>query len=203
MKKYHLFFIIGLILVLLLSFFYFKKEDIQEKTSLVLMKTYYGNVLLELFDAEMPETTKNFKRYISEELYKDIIFHRIINGFVIQGGGYNRLFEKLAVFEPITNEAKQALTNKKGTIAMARKSSLHSATSQFYINLTDNEHLDYRNPRSPGYAVFGKVISGMEFLEKISIVKVREEKEMHYVPVNKEVVKFTMLLGEEKNNSEK
>ena len=180
------------ILCLILILFFFNKDDNQEKTSSVVLKTHYGDVIIELYDEEMPETTKNFKRYIREGIYKDIIFHRIINGFVIQGGGYNNTLEKVDVFEPITNEAKQSLKNKKGTIAMARNLSLHSATSQFYINLSDNEHLDFKTPRSPGYAVFGKVVSGMEFLEKISIIKVREENGMHYVPVNKEVTKFTL-----------
>ena len=138
---------------------------------LVEMKTSAGTVRIELYADKAPKSTANFLRYVKDGFYEGSIFHRVIDGFMIQGGGYRSDFtEKKGKRPAIENEAGNGLKNEAGTLAMARTSDPHSATAQFFINVADNRFLDFREP-SPagfGYAVFGKVTQGMEVVMRIA-----------------------------------
>jgi cyclophilin family peptidyl-prolyl cis-trans isomerase len=125
---------------------------------------------LELYADKAPETVANFLQYVDSGFYENTIFHRVIDGFMIQGGGFSIDYQKKPVRAPIRNEANNGLSNLRGTIAMARTSQPHSATSQFFINTVDNIRLDYRSetPQGWGYCVFGKVIDGMEVVDEIA-----------------------------------
>lgn len=135
----------------------------------VRMQTSAGDIVLELDRAKAPISVDNFIGYVDSGHYKGTVFHRVIDKFMIQGGGYTERFEKKSTRLPIQNEADNGLKNKRGTIAMARTGEPHSATAQFFINVNDNDFLDYRNstPRGWGYAVFGKVTAGMDVVDKI------------------------------------
>lgn len=136
------------------------------------MKTSMGNITLELYPGKAPRTVANFLRYVKDGYYDGTIFHRVIRGFMIQGGGFERPLAQKRTREPIENEAANGLKNEAGTIAMARTSNPHSATSQFFINVADNAFLNFRDPtpQGYGYAVFGRVVKGMDVAEKISLV---------------------------------
>lgn len=148
----------------------------------VSMKTTLGEIRLELYPEQAPETVKNFLRYVDEGFYDGTIFHRVINGFMIQGGGFTADLEKKTTHDAVRNEAKNGLTNIRGSIAMARTSAPHSATSQFFINHADNNNLDYPSSDGWGYAVFGKVTSGMETVDKIADVFTATHNGMANVP---------------------
>ena len=137
------------------------------------IETSMGSITLELDDAKAPITVKNFLDYAKSGHYDGTIFHRVIDGFMIQGGGFTKSMDQKPTKAPIKNEAANGLSNKRGTIAMARTMVVDSATSQFFINLVDNNFLDYRGaePQTYGYAVFGKVTDGMEVVDKIAKVK--------------------------------
>lgn len=139
----------------------------------VSMITNFGEIVLELDREKAPQTVDNFIRYVKNDLYNGTIFHRVIKDFMIQGGGYSADFIKKTTFAPIKNEADNGLKNDRGTIAMARTSDPHSATSQFFINVIDNDFLNYSSPTTQGwgYAVFGKVIKGMDVVDKIRNVR--------------------------------
>jgi len=134
------------------------------------IKTNFGNILLELYPEKAPKTVNNFLSYIKENQYKDTIFHRVIPGFMIQGGGFDKSMKKKPTRQPIKNEADNGLKNEIGTIAMARTGDPHSATSQFFINVKNNVFLNHTEPnqRGYGYTVFGKVINGMDVVNRIS-----------------------------------
>ncbi|MFA6714343.1 MAG: peptidylprolyl isomerase [Victivallales bacterium] len=136
------------------------------------IKTSMGDIKLELFEKEAPLTTANFLRYVDEQHYNNTIFHRVIDNFMIQGGGFDQDFHQKPTSEPIENEAVNRLSNKIGTIAMARTSDPHSATAQFFINVADNDFLDFKapTPQGYGYCVFGKVVEGMDVVNKIKKV---------------------------------
>ena len=137
----------------------------------VLITTSKGNITVELLPDKAPETVANFLRYVDEGFYNGTIFHRVISGFMIQGGGFDQEYTKKPTHDPVMNEADNGLPNVRGSIAMARTSDPHSATAQFFINHTDNPALDHRNKGSGwGYAVFGKVTDGMEVVDKIASV---------------------------------
>lgn len=140
----------------------------------VRLKTNMGEILLELDAEKAPITVENFLKYVKDDHYNGTVFHRIINGFMIQGGGMElkdgRLVEK-STRPPIKNEGQNGLKNDRGTIAMARTNVLDSASSQFFINVVDNQNLNY--PSMGGYAVFGKVIEGMDVVDKIKAVPTR------------------------------
>ena len=137
---------------------------------MVTIKTTKGDIKLELDAAAAPETVKNFLAYVKEGFYRDTIFHRVIPGFMIQGGGMDTDFRQKPTHAPIKNEAANQLPNKRGTIAMARTSVVDSATSQFFINLVDNDFLNFRapTPQFYGYCVFGKVVEGMDVVDAIA-----------------------------------
>ena len=137
------------------------------------IETSMGTITVELDDAKAPVTVKNFIDYAQAGHYDGTIFHRVIDGFMIQGGGFTKDMNQKETRAPIKNEAANGLKNARGTLAMARTMIVDSATSQFFINLVDNEFLDYRgpDPRMFGYAVFGKVTDGMEVVDQIAKVK--------------------------------
>ena len=137
------------------------------------IETSMGTITVELDDAKAPITVKNFIDYAQAGHYDGTFFHRVIDGFMIQGGGFTKDMNQKETRAPIKNEAANGLKNARGTLAMARTMIVDSATSQFFINLVDNEFLDYRgpDPRMFGYAVFGKVTDGMEVVDRIAKVK--------------------------------
>ena len=140
---------------------------------MVTLKTSFGDIKIELFEKESPITTANFLEYVRSGFYKDTIFHRVIPGFMIQGGGFDTSFTQKPTREPIKNEAANQLPNARGTLAMARTGVVDSATCQFFINLVDNDFLNFRAPvpQYYGYCVFGKVVEGMDVVDKIAAVK--------------------------------
>jgi peptidyl-prolyl cis-trans isomerase A (cyclophilin A) len=137
----------------------------------VLLKTTAGDIVLELDAAKAPKTVENFLNYVKSGHYNGTIFHRVIGSFMIQGGGFDAKMREKSTQAPIQNEAKNGLKNNTYTIAMARTSAPHSATAQFFINVADNDALNYPSRDGWGYAVFGKVISGMQVVDKIKAVR--------------------------------
>lgn len=134
---------------------------------MVVFETNQGNFTVELYPDKAPETVKNFLSYVDSGFFNGTIFHRVIPGFVIQGGGFTPDMNRKDTEAPIKNEASNGLKNSRGTLSMARTNDPNSATSQFFVNLKDNDFLDYR-PGNPGYAVFAKVVDGMETVDKIA-----------------------------------
>ncbi len=149
----------------------------------VLMKTSMGNIELELYADKAPLTVQNFLHYMDEGFYDGTIFHRVINSFMIQGGGFDQNMQEKRTRAPIKNEAKNRLKNKRGTIAMARTSAPHSATAQFFINHADNTDLDYPGGDGWGYCVFGKVTKGMDTVDKIADVYIVTRNNMQNIPM--------------------
>ena len=137
---------------------------------MVKLKTNFGIIALELDTGRAPETVKNFLDYVESGFYSNTVFHRVIDGFMIQGGGFEPGMRQKPTQGPIKNEAGNGLKNERYTVAMARTSEPHSASSQFFINVKDNGFLDYRepSPRGFGYAVFGRVVEGMDTVLRIS-----------------------------------
>lgn len=133
------------------------------------MQTSMGTIVLELNAEKAPKTVDNFLQYVEEGFYDNTLFHRVIDDFMIQGGGFTAGYERKETQPPIINEADNGLKNKTGTVAMARTADPHSATAQFFINVADNEFLDHsaKTPRGWGYAVFGEVVEGMDVVNKI------------------------------------
>lgn len=155
----------------------------------VVIKTNMGDMEVELNPEKAPVTVKNFLSYVDQEFYDGTIFHRVIKGFMIQGGGFTADFRRKPTQTPIKLEADNGLSNVRGTIAMARTNDPNSATSQFFINVVDNSSsLDPMLPRSAGYAVFGRVINGMEIADKIRAVQTTVRSGMRDVPVDNVVI---------------
>ena len=148
----------------------------------VLMKTNKGDIVLELNADKAPVSVANFLRYADEGFYDGTIFHRVIKGFMVQGGGYTANMARKDTHEPIENEAKNGLKNVRGSIAMARTGEPHSATAQFFINHVNNTNLDYPSFDGWGYAVFGKVVSGMEVIDAIATTPTGRHGPMRDVP---------------------
>lgn len=138
------------------------------ETTRVVMQTNLGDIVLELDSQRAPATVENFLRYANEGFYDGTVFHRVIKGFMIQGGGFGTDYARKPTHEPVKNEADNGLKNKRGTIAMARTGDPHSATAQFFINHKDNSFLDYPGRDGWGYTVFGKVVEGMDVVDKIA-----------------------------------
>lgn len=164
--------------------------------SKVLMKTNFGDITVELFDAEAPQTVKNFLKYVDDKFYDGTIFHRVIDGFMIQGGGFDEKFEQKSTRQPVVNEADNRIGNKTGTLAMARTNDPHSATAQFFINVNDNDFLDFQAPMPEkfGYCVFGKVVDGMDAVNKIKGVKTGNRGFHQNVPSDNVVIKEIVRL---------
>ncbi len=150
----------------------------------VLLKTSMGDIELELYADKAPISVQNFLRYVDEGFYNGTVFHRVINSFMIQGGGFDQNMQQKTTHQAIQNEAKNGLKNKRGTIAMARLTPPHSATAQFFINHVDNTNLDYPSYDGWGYAVFGKVTKGMDTVDKIADVYTVTRNGMQNVPEN-------------------
>jgi cyclophilin family peptidyl-prolyl cis-trans isomerase len=138
----------------------------------VQLETSMGTVVLDLDASAAPATVENFLGYVSSGAYEGSLFHRVIPGFMIQGGGFDQEYNRKPTEPPVANEADNGLTNSRGTIAMARTSDPHSASNQFFINVADNEFLDHTEPTPQGwgYCVFGKVIDGMDVVDAIAAV---------------------------------
>jgi peptidyl-prolyl cis-trans isomerase A (cyclophilin A) len=160
-----------------------------EKKSVVLMKTSLGNIKIELMQRESPITVKNFLSYAKAGYYSGTILHRVIPGFMVQGGGFTSDMKVKKTGQPIKNEASNGLKNDRGTIAMARTSAPDSATSQFFINLVNNDNLNRPLPDGHGYAVFGKVIEGMDVVDKIASVSTGVTMGFPNVPKTPVVIK--------------
>jgi peptidyl-prolyl cis-trans isomerase A (cyclophilin A) len=153
--------------------------------AVVVISTSLGDVTVELFNDKAPVSVANFLGYATEGFYTGTIFHRVVSGFVVQGGGFTATMVEKTTRPPIQNEATNGLRNLRGTVAMARTQSLRSATSQFYFNVSNNQDLDHQgfSPRDFGYAVFGRVLSGMDVVDRISRVPTHTSAGMEDVPV--------------------
>ncbi|MCY4356905.1 MAG: peptidylprolyl isomerase [Gammaproteobacteria bacterium] len=156
----------------------------------VMMETSKGNITIELWPEKAPATVENFLRYTENNLYDGLIFHRVISGFMIQGGGFNGDMVQVSTYDPIKNEATAESPNNRGTIAMARTNVVDSATSQFFINLVNNDFLNHQNetPSGFGYAVFGEVIEGMEVVDDIAMVPTGRSGSYSDVPTEPVVI---------------
>ena len=162
----------------------------------VKFETSLGDIVIQLNEEKAPITVKNFLGYVNSGFYNGTIFHRVINGFMVQGGGFTEAMLQKSTQAPIKNEASNGLTNDRGTIAMARTNNPDSATSQFFFNHVDNSFLNYRDIANPGYAVFGKVIEGIEIVDKIASVKTTTRKGMENVPIEPVVMNSASLVSE-------
>ncbi len=157
---------------------------------MIVIDTSKGKIKIALDVDSTPETAKNFISYVQDGFYNGTIFHRVINGFMIQGGGFDEHMQQLATKKPIKNEAKNAKNNKRGTIAMARTMDPHSATAQFFINLVDNHFLNFsaENSQGYGYCVFGEVVEGMDVVDLIAKAKTGNSSGHADVPVEAIVI---------------
>ena len=157
----------------------------------VTIKTSMGDIQLELFEDEAPESVKNFLSYVDDGHYSNTIFHRVINNFMVQGGGFDTSFTQLPTKAPVKNEADNRLKNEVGTVAMARTPDPHSASCQFFINVNDNDFLNYTSstPQGYGYCVFARVIDGMDVVNKIKEVETANRGPHGDVPVEDVVIK--------------
>ncbi|CAH2911209.1 MAG: Peptidyl-prolyl cis-trans isomerase PpiA precursor (EC [uncultured Paraburkholderia sp.] len=160
----------------------------------VLLKTSEGDIRVELYPEKAPKTVANFLDYVKSGQYSGTIFHRVIRGFMIQGGGYTQSFAEKPTRAPIPLESRNGLKNTAGTLAMARTSDPNSATAQFFINTVDNAGLNYPNPDGNGYAVFGKVVEGMDIVEKIKKVKTGSKGFHQDVPVDDVVIEKAVIV---------
>ena len=157
----------------------------------VVIETSAGSIIVELYKDRAPVSVENFLQYMGDHHYDGTIFHRVVPGYVIQGGGYTPQFVERPTRAPIQNEATNGLTNRRGTVAMARLQSARSATAQFYINLANNPALDHRgySPGDFGYAVFGRVLEGMDVVDRIGQGKTGTRDGMDEVPLEPVVIK--------------
>lgn len=158
---------------------------------MIIFHTNKGDVKIETFDDKAPETVKNFIEYCKEGFYDNTIFHRVINNFMIQGGGFEPGMKQKKTKAPIKNEAANGLKNSRGTLAMARTNDPHSATTQFFINVVDNDYLDFRSAdvSGYGYCVFAKVVDGSDVVDAIKSVKTGRNGMHSDVPVEDVVIK--------------
>lgn len=150
-----------------------------------------GPITIELFKDQAPVSTENFLHYVHDGFYPGTVWHRVVPGYVIQGGGFTADLAEKPTRPPIQNEATNGLSNRRGTVAMARTRTLRSATSQFYVNLSDNTRLDHQgfSPDVFGYAVFGRVIAGMDVVDRIGAVKTGVRNGMEDVPLEPVLIK--------------
>ena len=148
--------------------------------------TNKGNIHIQLDAGKAPNTVENFLTYIKDGFYENTIFHRVIKGFMIQGGGHDKAMNRKLGHAPIEHEGHNGLKNKRGTVAMARTADPHSASSQFFINLVDNEFLNFKSPTPDGwgYCVFGEVLNGMEVVDSIAAAKTTNKEGHSDVPVD-------------------
>lgn len=161
----------------------------------VTLKTNYGDIVIELNPEKAPISTENFLEYVKSGFYNDTIFHRVIPGFMIQGGGFSEDMKQKQTRANIKNEADNGLSNDRGTVAMARTPVPDSASSQFFINLKDNHFLNFKNktPSGWGYCVFGKVVSGMDVVDKIATVQTTTRSGHQDVPTQNVVIETAIV----------
>lgn len=166
---------------------------------MITLQTNYGDITIKLDFDKTPVTAKNFLEYAKNGFYDGTIFHRVINGFMIQGGGFDNKMNKKSTKAPIQNEAKKGGPNKRGTLAMARTSDPHSASAQFFINVKDNDFLNFKNESGDGwgYCVFGQVADGMDVVDKIKQVPTTNRAGHQDVPVEPVVIN-KVIVEEEK-----
>jgi peptidyl-prolyl cis-trans isomerase A (cyclophilin A) len=155
---------------------------------MIRFETTLGDFTIELFDKDAPQSVANFLRYIDDEFFDGTIFHRIVPGFVIQGGGFTEDMTQKRTQPPVKNEADNGLKNKRGTLSMARTNDINSATSQFFVNLKDNDFLDHSRGNF-GYAVFARVTAGMDVIDKIAAVETGRRRGFDDVPVDAVIMK--------------
>lgn len=167
---------------------------------MITLQTNLGNIVIELDHANTPNTAANFLSYAKNGFYDGTIFHRVINGFMIQGGGFEQGMQQKKTSSPIENEADKGQANGRGTIAMARTSDPHSATAQFFINVADNKFLNFtkKSPDGWGYCVFGKVVSGMDVVDKIKEVKTTGRGGHQDVPVEDVIIEKVIVEEDKK-----
>jgi peptidyl-prolyl cis-trans isomerase A (cyclophilin A)/peptidyl-prolyl cis-trans isomerase B (cyclophilin B) len=164
------------------------------ETSQVSLKTSLGEIVLELYPDKAPKTVANFLQYVKDGQYNGTVFHRVINGFMIQGGGFDKDMKQKPTRAPIENEAKNGLKNDAYTVAMARTGAPHSATAQFFINVKDNAFLNNPGQDGWGYAVFGKVVKGKDVVDKIKAVETGNSGMFQNVPVKPVVIESATLV---------
>lgn len=189
----HLIALLALTPLCLLSENHAKQPATKENKNVqIIIETNQGEITAELYQDKAPITVSNMLSYIDEKFYDETIFHRVIDGFMIQGGGFTTKMEQKKTNAPIKNEADNGLRNERGTLAMARTASVDSATSQFFINLVDNgTHLNFKSKTSAGfgYCVFGKVIAGMDVVDKIAKVATNYSGRHQNVPTEPVIIK--------------
>ena len=162
------------------------------------VKTSMGTLTIELYEDKAPKSVENFLRYAQDDFFNGTVFHRVIPGFMIQGGGFTPDLKQKDTRAPIPNEAKNGLKNQTGTLAMARTSDPHSATAQFFINLKDNSFLDNPGRDGWGYAVFGKVVQGFDIVQKIAMVQTGNAGPHQNVPNTPVIIESVKLLPAKK-----
>ena len=167
------------------------------ETSMIVLHTNYGEIHLELDHDNAPKTAANFERYVRDGHFDGTLFHRVIDGFMVQGGGFDLDCAQKPTREPIENEADNGLKNRKGSVAMARTQDPHSATAQFFINIADNDFLDHRgkNLQGWGYCVFGNVSEGMDVVEKIKDVPTTRRGGHADVPAEDVIIQRAEIVG--------
>lgn len=167
---------------------------------MLIVSTSMGDIKIALYEKEAPETVKNFLAYVNDKFYDGTIFHRVIPGFMIQGGGFTPDMQQKPTKPPVKNEAANGLKNEVGSLAMARTPDPHSATAQFFINVKDNEFLDYKDSSMQGfgYCVFGKVIEGMDVVRKLELVKTSRKGMHENVPVEAITINSVTLVADKK-----
>ncbi|MEL7060773.1 MAG: peptidylprolyl isomerase [Acidobacteriota bacterium] len=163
----------------------------------VLFTTNHGDILVELYPEAAPQTVENVLSYVDDGFYAGTVFHRVIPGFMIQGGGFDADLRKKSTRAPVQNEADNGLLNDRGTLAMARTNDPHSATAQFFVNLVDNSYLNFQSKttRGWGYTVFGRVLEGMEVVDAIAGVKTTTRAGMRDVPAETVVIETATRVG--------
>lgn len=164
---------------------------------MVLLSTSLGEIKIELYDKEAPETVSNFLGYVNDGFFDGTIFHRVIAGFMIQGGGFTSDMQQKNTKPPIKNEAANGLKNELGTLAMARTNVVDSATSQFFINVKDNDFLNHQGQANFGYCVFGKVVEGLDVVHQIEAVATGRSGMHDDVPVTPVVIQSAKELAAE------
>jgi peptidyl-prolyl cis-trans isomerase A (cyclophilin A) len=165
-----------------------------QKAERVQFVTSQGKFTVEVYPDAAPKTVANFMEYVKSGFYSGTIFHRVINGFMVQGGGYDRDMKEKPTRAPIPLEAQNGLKNKAGTVAMARTANPNSATAQFFVNVVDNSNLDYPQPDGNGYAVFGKVVEGMDTIDKIKGLPTTAYGPMRNVPATPVVIESASVV---------
>jgi len=165
---------------------------------MVLVKTNMGSFKVELYPKEAPVTVANFLNYVDKKFYDGTTFHRVIPGFVIQGGGFDKSMTQKSTLAPIKNEATNGLKNFRATLSMARTNDVNSATSQFFVNLKNNANLDHASDAQYGYAVFAKVVQGFEVIEKIAAVKTTSKGSFQDVPEKPIIIESITRIEPEK-----